>query len=241
MYGSFKNTTEPGIRKLLQCNICKRETIHSLESKCTGSWTEEERELFGYDDFSIYRCGGCDEVCFEKVSYFSELWDHDRNGNIFFIPDERQYPAPSSAEFAVNTEHTPKELNELIDEVLYAIHGNKLKLATVGLRMLIEFITTDKQCLGNNLYDKIEDLKNKNYIDEVQTGLLHRLRTKGNDSAHERLAMNTKEMIAGIGVINLLLEKLYNGPARELTTIKQAEHILADNKSTSFGEKKRNS
>ncbi|WP_130682109.1 DUF4145 domain-containing protein [Rhizobium leguminosarum] len=228
MFDTFKRNVEIESRKRLQCNDCRRQTIHTLEAQCVGNWNEEQQyaSIYGWTNFSLYRCGACDEVCFEKASYFSELYDHDSEGNQRLIPNEIQYPAPSSADFAFDTDFTPTDLNELIEEMLYALAGSKLKLATVALRMVVEFIVNDTKCAGRNLQRRIDDLHAKGHVDEVQVKLLHKIREKGNAGAHERIAMTRNEMVAGISIINLLLEKLYNAPARQADVIKKANQAF---------------
>ena len=160
MFDTFKRNAELDSRKQLQCNECRRQTIHTLEAQCVGSWDEEHQHgsIYGWTNFSLYRCGACDEVCFEKASYFSEQYDHDPDENTYLVPDEVQYPPPSSADFAFDTDFTPADLNELIEEMLCALAGSKLKLATVALRMVVEFIVNDTKCAGRSLQKKIGDL-----------------------------------------------------------------------------------
>lgn len=230
MFDTFKRNVDLNSRKQLQCNECRRQTIHTLEAQCVGSWDEEHQHgsIYGWTNFSLYRCGACDEICFEKASYFSEQYDHDPEGNIHLIPDEIQYPPPSSADFAFDTDFTPTDLNELIEEMLYALAGSKLKLATVALRMVVEFIVNDTKCAGRNLQRKIDDLHAKGHVDKAQVTLLHRIRDKGNAGAHQRIAMTRNEMVAGISIINLLLEKLYNGPARQADVMKKANQAFKE-------------
>lgn len=230
MFKKFERTRDLESRKRLQCNECRRQTIHTLEAQCVGRWDEEHQygSIYGWTNFSLYRCGACDEVCFERASYFSEQYDHDHEGNAFLVPDEVQYPPPSSADFAFDTDFTPTELNELIEEMLYALAGSKLKLATVALRMVVEFIVRDSKCAGRDLHKKIIDLHEKGHVDDVQLALLHKIREKGNAGAHERIAMTRNEMVAGIGVVNLLLEKLYNGPARQADVVKKANQAFKE-------------
>lgn len=225
MFDTFERKDELSGRKQLQCNDCRRQTIHTLEAQCVGASEEDAgygNSVHGGTDFSLFRCGACDAVCFEKSSWFSEDWDHDHEGNMVLNRTEVQYPPPSSAEFAFATDYTPSELNHLIDEMVYALAGSKLRLATVALRMVVEFIVTDKKCSGHTLQKKIDDLRKKDHVDTPQLELLHKIREKGNAGAHERIPMNLNEMVAGISIINLLLEKLYNGPARQAAAIKQA-------------------
>nr|WP_282098289.1 DUF4145 domain-containing protein [Qipengyuania xiapuensis] len=110
--------------------------------------------------------------------------------------------------------------------MLYALAGSKLRLATVALRMVVEFIVTDTKCSGRTLKKKIDDLYAKGHVDETQLALLHKIREKGNAGAHERIAMSRNEMVAGIGIINLLLEKLYNSPKRQEEVIRKANQAF---------------
>ena len=40
--------------------------------------------------------------------------------------------------------------------------------------------------------------------------------------------MNTSELVAGMGVVELLLEKLYNGPGRHAALLKRAESVFKE-------------
>lgn len=234
MFDTFERLQDLTSRKRLQCNECRRETIHTLEAQCRGLWSYADNQGNASDggtDFSLYRCGACDVVCFEKSSWDSEARD-PQDGEYETI--DIQYPHPSSADFAFDTDFTPNELDELIEEMIYALSGGMLKLATVALRMVVEFIVRDKKCTGRNLQQKIADLHAKGHVSEAQLALLHKIREKGNAGAHERIAMTRKEMVAGIGIVNLLLEKLYNGPAREEAVVKRANQVFNGETTRSF-------
>lgn len=236
MYNSFERVTDFFERKELQCSDCKRKTIHTLEARCTGlSHTDNiHGDADGWTHYSLFRCGACDAVCFLQESYYREHYDQDPDGNIYFVPDETQYPAPSSADFSFDTKYIPPELDELIEEMVHSLAARKLKLATVALRMIIEFITVDRKCKGRNLKQRIDDLLEKGIVGEDQHNLLHKIREKGNASAHDRVAMNRNEMVASIGLINLLLEKLYNGPAREADILEKANHAFQSERKPKF-------
>lgn len=226
MLDSFKRLDDASERKQLHCSECKRTTIHGLEARCRGTW--DEGQISGGSDYSIFRCGACDNVCFEKSSWDSESFDHDEDGNIYCPTHDLQYPPPSSASFVFNTTSTPAALDTLIEEMMYAFAGSKLTLATVGLRMVIEFITKDKECPGRDLQKRIDALRSQDLIDERQASLLQKIRRRGNAGAHEAAPMNTRELVAGMGVVELLLEKLYNGPARDAEVMRRAELALKE-------------
>lgn len=231
MFDSFKRGEVTDQRKQLQCNDCRRKTIHTLEALCVGDWSDDDPSgghVMGGASFSLYRCGACDAVCFEKDTWDSESIDHDDHGNIYQMHDYEQFPPPSSADFSFDTSHVPYALSELIDEMMYALAGGKFNLATIGLRLVIEFIVNDKKAAGRSLLAKIDDLKVNDHIDEDQRLLLHKIRVKGNKGAHEGISMNKTEMVAGMSIVALLLEKLYNGPARHADAIKKAQRAFKD-------------
>ncbi len=228
MLDSFSRDPETSSRKRMHCVSCKRATIHTTEARCSGTWSDMDGLINGGETYSILRCGACDAVCYETVSWDSETYDYDDDGDIITIESSKQYPAPVSAHFSFNTESTPSKLNLILDEMLYALAGNKMVLATMGLRLAVEFIVKDNKCSGRTLDKKIDDLKERSLIDEDQKDLLHRIRRRGNAGAHDALGMNANELVAGMSIIEGLLEKLYNGPARHEATITRAKKLLRE-------------
>jgi hypothetical protein len=228
MLEKFKRSKNVDERKRLHCVDCKRLTIHNLEARCIGSWDDPYNQGSGGQRYSIFRCGACDAVCYETVSWDSHEIDYDEDNEPYHPETAVQYPAPVSAHFNFNTESTPGRLNAILDEMLYALAGSKMTLATVGLRLAVEFIVKDKQCAGASLVHKINDLRKQELIDDDQKDLLHRIRKRGNAGAHQAIGMNAQELVAGMSIIEGLLEKLYNGPARHATTIKKAKQLLKD-------------
>jgi hypothetical protein len=231
MYDTFTREVVGTERKKLQCNECRRETIHMLEARCTGLWSFYHpvgETVDGGTHFSLYRCGACDTVCFEKDSWDSEATDWDDNGHSYPTHDLAQFPPPSSADFSFDTSFIPERLVSLIDEMMYSLAGGKLILATIGLRLVVEEIVNDKKIKGKDLLKKIDGLSDDGHIDEDQRALLHTIRKKGNKGAHEAIAMTKKEMVAGMSIVGLLLERLYNGPARHADAILKAQRAFKE-------------
>jgi hypothetical protein len=193
-----------------------------------GRWSEDHGHVSGGEKYSIFRCGACDTVCYETVSWDTEDLGYDEDGDPYAVESATQYPAPVSAHFNFNTESTPAQLDVILGEMLYALAGSKMIIATIGLRLAVEYIVNDKKCQGSTLAAKINDLFVKGLVDEDQKDLLHRIRKRGNAGAHAATGMNVKELIAGMSIIEGLLEKLYNGPARHEATIKKAKLIIKD-------------
>lgn len=226
MLSKFTREDDVLERKMMHCAVCKRRTIHNLEARCSGSWDNHYNQEGGGARYSIFRCGGCDNVSYETTSWDLYEVDFDEDNERYNPEVSVQYPAPVSAHFNFNTESTPHVLDVILDEMLYALAGSKMILASIGLRLAIEFIVNDAKCKGSTLFKKINDLHAQALIDDDQKNLLHSIRKRGNDGAHEAKGMNVKELVAGMSVIEGLLEKLYNGPARHDATIKRAKQMF---------------
>ena len=100
------------------------------------------------------------------------------------------------------------QLREIYQEAITCYNEKALILCTAGLRALLEGICQDRKIKGNNLKAKIDGLKailpNKNIIRN-----LHHFRFMGNDAVHELAAPKPKEVALAIGVIEDLMNFLY--------------------------------
>ncbi|MBA2935301.1 DUF4145 domain-containing protein [Sphingomonas sp. CGMCC 1.13654] len=219
MFDTFKRVTEfKETRRKLRCHGCHQDAIHTLEALCEGQTEEDIGPNESMDwgtDYQIFRCGNCDAVSFLASSWHSGDIEPDDYGRGYMPRYDKQYPTPTSADFTFNVEFIPKTLDSLLDEMLYALAGGKLRLATIALRMCVEFIVKDAKCTGRDLAKKIDNLRTRDLIDDDQRDLLHKIRQKGNASAHEAQAMHKGELVAGMGIVELLLEAFYNAPGRK--------------------------
>jgi Domain of unknown function (DUF4145) len=103
----------------------------------------------------------------------------------------------------------PPTLAKLYRETIEAFNSGSMLLCTLGLRVLIEGVCTDKGINGRKLEKKIDGLAtffpNKNLIDS-----LHGFRFAGNDAAHDLEAMSATESSDAIEVMEDLLNFLYD-------------------------------
>ncbi|WP_440848029.1 DUF4145 domain-containing protein [Sphingomonas sp. 22176] len=185
-----------------------------------------DQQVDGGSTYSIFRCGACDTVCYRSAFWDSEDADWDEDGHPIPIVRIRQYPPPASEHFTFNTDYVPRKLSDILDETLQALAGSQMILATIGLRLAVEFIVKDKQCAGRSLAKRTDDLHAQGHVDEDQKKILHRIRERGNAGAHDAKGMTAAEIVAGMSIVDGLLEKLYNMQARNDERMKNAKKLL---------------
>src|SRR5436853_7825308 len=113
MLDKFERITELTERRRLHCNECERLTIHTLEAQVRGTWDDPVHPVSGGSEFSTFRCGACDAVCYETASWNSESYDYDDEGEMVLDVERTQYPVPVGKAFTFDRDYTPANLDSL--------------------------------------------------------------------------------------------------------------------------------
>ena len=82
-------------------------------------------------------------------------------------------------------------------------------LTGIGLRALVETICKDKKASGGNLVEKIGSLVSLGVLTADGATILHRIRTLGNDVAHEVKPHTAEQLGIALGVCEHLLQGVY--------------------------------
>lgn len=187
-------------KKRLYCNWCKHETNHELKGQHAAIFNapDEMQEVLIY---RLWICMGCEKGLLEE-EYLNEFMGDDQEELEYFPKRSRNALAPKSYS------KLRPELTAIYREALTCYNEQAVILCTAGLRSLLEGICQDKRIKGRNLKVKIDGLKailpNKNIIRN-----LHHFRFMGNDAVHELAAPKPNELALAIGVIEDLLNFLY--------------------------------
>jgi len=82
-------------------------------------------------------------------------------------------------------------------------------LAGVGLRALVETVCKEKKALGKELYAKINDLAAKQMLTLSGADILHKVRTLGNDAAHDAKPRTPRQLSRAMSVVEHMLKDVY--------------------------------
>ena len=132
------------------CNHCSTETNHRILHQEKTDWSEESDEfssISGGEDYILLSCAGCDNVKLLRRSWFSE--DTDENGN--YITKETSYPPATDRRrpdwfsditdpFDFDEESENHAIKGMLSEVYVACQNDQRRLATMGVRALLEHI-----------------------------------------------------------------------------------------------------
>jgi hypothetical protein len=181
------------------CNWCRQETNHESKGDYLARWDD-----VGYHETLICRlliCLGCEHAVLQEEYEHSSMQDGDQTF--------RYFPERSRNELSAKPYSKLKpKLSAIYKEALICYNGKALILCAAGLRALLEGVCQDKRIKGRNLKAKIDGLQkilpNKNIIRN-----LHQFRFMGNDAAHELAPPKLTELALAIGIIQDLLNFVY--------------------------------
>jgi len=196
------------------CSKCSGKTFHSvlLSLDKSGEQNEGDWDYYWSTNYQTIQCKGCKTISFRRISSNSEdteqvdydEWQHVVYEDLF----------PSRVEGRKGFDETeiiylPNKVQRIYKETLQALNSKSPILSGIGLRALVETVCKEKNSAGGNLLQKIDDLVTKNILTPTGAGILHKIRTLGNDAAHEVKPHSDKQLSLAIDVVEHLLKDVY--------------------------------
>ncbi|GGY23560.1 hypothetical protein GCM10007387_01200 [Pseudoduganella albidiflava] len=112
------------------------------------------------------------------------------------------------------------KIQRIYEESLQALNDTQPVLCGIGIRALIETVCKDKKAIGSDLYNKINSLVGLGVLTQDGADILHKLRTLGNDAAHEVKPHSLQELGLAFDVVDHLLLGVYILPEHAKKTFK---------------------
>ena len=206
------------------CRECHRSTKHEIVTEATksGSSGSSEYEIYWATEYQVVRCRGCETLSFRRVNSNSEdsciqvgedEWEENIHEELFPSPHEGRQPL-SDANLL------PDKIQRIYEETLTALNGNQEVLCGIGIRAIVETVCKDKTAAGGDLFAKINSLVGLGVLTQDGANILHKLRTLGNNAAHEVKPHTPKELGLAFDVIDHLLLGVYILPEHAKQTFK---------------------
>ena len=198
----------------IPCSRCLNSTHHKVlqSADVSGIWLPGS--IHYTDEYQIVQCQGCDTISFRKNSTNSEDYD------TFEMPDGTTediyedhvdiYPSRIAGRTKVKRHWLlPHQVNRMYDETHSSLSNKLSTLGSVGIRVLVESVCIEKQAIGKNLKEKINDLVAKGVLTESGATILHGLRDLGNESAHEMKSQDEESIDLAMDVVENLLQSVF--------------------------------
>jgi Domain of unknown function (DUF4145) len=120
------------------------------------------------------------------------------------------FPSRSEGRSPIKDAHLlPTRIQRIYGETIKGMNNDQPVLTGIGLRALVETICKDEKASGGNLVEKIGSLVSLGVLTADGATILHRIRTLGNDAAHEVKPHTAEQLGIALDVCEHLLQGVY--------------------------------
>jgi hypothetical protein len=111
-------------------------------------------------------------------------------------------------------------VGRIYEETIKAMNNDQAVLTGIGIRALIETVCRDKAAAGANLLKKIDSLVKLGVLSPEGAAILHKVRTLGNQAAHEVKPHKPEQLALAMDVVENTLQSVYILPHHAKNTFK---------------------
>ena len=195
------------------CLKCTGRTSHAILAAVdvNGSDDNPEYSIDWHNGHQIIQCLGCKTVSYRVVSSNSEDYFQDERGNTGYFETEELYPPRIKGTKGLSDEalHLPQKVRQIYKETVTALSVDSPVLAAIGLRALVETVCKEKAATGKDLLSKIGSLADQRILTPANADILHKIRTMGNEAAHEVTPHNERQLSLALVIVEHLLRDVF--------------------------------
>lgn len=178
-------------------------------------WSEEidkEYSVSGSDSYDLFRCCGCERVVFRHRSWDSEDYDPETGR-----PEicDRYYPPPTFRnlpswinELSFITIHDCS-IFDLMYEISIALQNDAPRLATMGIRALLEIVMIDSVGDNGNFTANLKAFQDKGYISQKQKDVIEPIIEAGHATIHRSFSPTKTDVVQLMDVTESIIEAIY--------------------------------
>lgn len=205
-----QNKTQ-GDEVIVPCTKCSGRTAHEVIASLDQSGENTNYGVNWEQHYQIIRCKGCKIVSFRDANSNSDEYIQVGEDEWDLKIYERLYPSriEGRKDLGQDAWHLPLDTNRVYQETLQALNNNSPILAGIGLRALVETVCKEKNAIGKNLFEKIDNLASQQVLTPAGAAILHKIRTLGNAAAHEVKPHSEKQLALGMSVVEHMLKDVY--------------------------------
>lgn len=193
----------------IPCIKCSGRTSHEVVVSVDKSGHEPDFDW--YHAYQIIRCKGCKTLSYREVSATSDDYVQIADDDVRIQEMETLFPPriEGRKDLGDDVMHLPLKLRKIYHETVNALANDSPILVGIGLRAIVETICKEKNAAGKDLYEKINDLESKQVLMPSGAKILHKIRSLGNDAAHEVKPHTLKQLSVAMGVVEHMLKDVY--------------------------------
>jgi hypothetical protein len=196
------------------CNKCLGQTNHDLlHTQSVKNYLEDDpsTDIYFHNKYELLQCRGCNNVKLRLTTSFSE----DPRTDISYFPPAISRKRPEWL-YDVDNDF----IDNLLREIYVGLQNNCRRLATLGIRALLEHIMIDNVGDQGTFVNNLGKFKSNGFIAQKQKEIIEIALEVGHATMHRSHNPSEKDLKIIIGIIENLIESIYvhSREARKLSS-----------------------
>jgi hypothetical protein len=195
------------------CNVCVGQKNHAVLHSVRSTWNSEDGRYTGTDTYETLQCAGCDSIKLRhQATYPGEPYESET-----YFPAAVFRPQPRWFEDLIDELilDQPFVLG-LFNEVYVALQHEQLRLATMGVRALLESIMISKVGDNNSFKGNVVAFANAGYLSDLQKERMTAILDAGHAAIHRSFTPNRDDVVTLIDIAEHIVESVYLHEAKVL-------------------------
>lgn len=204
------------------CNRCQGDTNQEVLHSETFSWKEDDADpnfapITGTDIYEMLKCRGCDSIILRHTEWFcGNLDDQGNNYPVFhYYPPAISRPEPKWLhELDTILDDEQEFIHDLMKEIYSSLHNNSRRLATMGIRALIEHIMIKKSGDQGSFLKNIDSFAADGHISLSQEAILKTILEAGHATIHRSYSPSTEDLHTCMDIAESIVASIYIHPEK---------------------------
>ena len=194
------------------CNKCGGDRRQEVLRTEKARWDDEESGIAGSDTYDMIKCLGCEGVSLRHSSWFSEDVDNSGNPrtNIQYYPPATFRQEPRWLQelfFAIPA--ADRSVLELLQEIYVALQNDSLRLATMGIRALLEHVMVEKVGDQGSFKNNLDTFESQGFISRLQRMVIEPVLEAGHATMHRSFKPKQSHLVTLIDITENIIESIY--------------------------------
>ncbi len=204
------------------CNTCQRETNQDVLHEEAVEWEyPSDDEHYppdqGTDIYQMLKCRGCGTISFKNETWIRGNYDEKGNSvpYSYYYPPAIYRPEPKWLnELDSYLEEEQKFVHDLMKEIYSSLHNDSRRLATMGIRALIEHIMIKEVGDQGSFVKNLDAFGAHGLISLSQEDILKTVLEAGHAAIHRSYSPTTEDLHTCMDIAESIVESIYIHPRK---------------------------
>jgi hypothetical protein len=191
------------------CNTCGGEKTHRILYTEATKWEADGDDIHGSNTYQMLKCGGCEEIKLRHSTWCTEDDPYDPPQPTYYPPAIFR-PNPlwlTDLRRVLNKDD--RFVHAMLGEIYVALQNDLPRLATMGVRALLEHIMVSKAGDCGTFGKNMDEFERLGFVSKVQRQRLEAILEAGHAAMHRSYEPETSDVVTLLDITEHIVETVF--------------------------------